>query len=216
MISDLFHALNQPLTTLRCSLELALHQPVRSAEQYREALNHALEHAEQVTRLVSGIRELVEIDDRGAESEVLELDSYLQQTVMDLLPVAEAGRVRMSLRRSSSCYVLFEGQRLRRALFHFLEYALGSCNSGSVVNIEADEQDGEAVIALRASLNTALTAVQPLDGRDREFEKRELARRLGLAIARAIFEGAGGRFQAETSTETLFLEIRLRMASLPA
>jgi len=84
-----------------------------------------------------------------------------------------------------------------------------------VVNIEADEQNGEAVIALRVSLNTALGAVQPLDGRDREFEKRELARRLGLAMARGIFESAGGRLHAETSTETLFLELRLPMASLP-
>ncbi len=215
LISDLFHALNQPLTTLRCSLELTLHQPVRAAEQYREALNHALDHAEQVVRLVSGIRELVEVDEPGAESEVLELDSYLQHAVMDLLPVAEAAGVRISLRRSSSCYVLFERQRLRRALFHLLECVLGSCNSGSVVNIEADEQNGEAVIALRVSLNTALGAVQPLDGRDREFEKRELARRLGLAMARGIFESAGGRLHAETSTETLFLELRLPMASLP-
>src|SRR5205814_2262620 len=102
LISDLFHALNQPLTTLRCSLELTLHQPVRAAEQYREALNHALDHAEQVVRLVSGIRELVEVDEPGAESEVLELDSYLQHAVMDLLPVAEAAGVRISLRRSSS------------------------------------------------------------------------------------------------------------------
>jgi len=188
---------------------------VRAAEQYREVLNHALDHAEQVVRLVSGIRELVEVDEPGAESEVLELDSYLQHAVMDLLPVAEAAGVRISLRRSSSCYVLFERQRLRRALFHLLECVLGSCNSGSVVNIEADEQNGEAVIALRVSLNTALGAVQPLDGRDREFEKRELARRLGLAMARGIFESAGGRLHAETSTEIPFLELRLPMASLP-
>ncbi len=79
LISDLFHALNQPLTTLRCSLELTLHQPVRAAEQYREALNHALDHAEQVVRLVSGIRELVEVDESAADSEVLELNSYLQR-----------------------------------------------------------------------------------------------------------------------------------------
>ncbi|HEV2728736.1 MAG TPA: hypothetical protein VGV15_01780 [Terriglobales bacterium] len=216
LISDLFHALNQPLTTLRCSLELTLHQPAREAEQYREALNHALEHAEQIARLASGIHELVEVDQSGAESEVLQLDSYLQHTVMDLLPVAEAAGVRVSLRRSSCCYVLFERQRLRSALFHLLEYVLGSSSSGSVVNIEALEQDGDAVIALGSSSNTALSAVQSLDGGDREFRERELARRLRLALARGIFESAGGRFHAETNAETFFLEVRLPMASLPA
>ncbi len=60
-IADRFHALNQPLTTLCCSLELALSQP-RTAEQYRDNLRDALTYAEQVAGLARGLREMLEAE----------------------------------------------------------------------------------------------------------------------------------------------------------
>ena len=115
LISDLFHALNQPLTTLRCSLELALQQP-RTAKQYRDGLSVALKHAEQIAWLATGIRELLEADDADDDRQVLALEVCLQEAVVDLLPVAETAGVRLSFRRGSPCRVFFEPRRLAKLL----------------------------------------------------------------------------------------------------
>src|SRR6266705_830270 len=82
LIFDLFHALNQPLTTLRCSLELTLHQP-RTAKQYRDSLAGALRHTEQITWLTTDLRELLEADDASDDRKVLALEVCLRKAVVD-------------------------------------------------------------------------------------------------------------------------------------
>ena len=58
-LANLFHALSQPLTILRCCLDLSLQKP-RSAKRYRQDLRVALQQLESATRLVVRIRELVD------------------------------------------------------------------------------------------------------------------------------------------------------------
>jgi signal transduction histidine kinase len=47
LISELFHALNQPLTTLQISLEPSLQRP-RSEEEYQQTLRRALHQAQEI------------------------------------------------------------------------------------------------------------------------------------------------------------------------
>ncbi|MBZ5572587.1 MAG: hypothetical protein LAO09_12005 [Acidobacteriia bacterium] len=58
-LADLFHALSQPLTTLRCCLDVSLQKP-RSAQRYQRDLQAVLQQVELVTRLVICIRDLVD------------------------------------------------------------------------------------------------------------------------------------------------------------
>jgi hypothetical protein len=88
LVSDRFHELRQPLTTLCCWLELALETP--TAEQYGEIVSQALCQGDKVSSLASAIRELFDagqVDDSG---EVLELRTTVADGVGDLLPVAES------------------------------------------------------------------------------------------------------------------------------
>ena len=57
LISDLFHQLSQPVTSLCCSLELALLQTL-TVEQYGEVVSRTLNEAQKVSWLVTAIREL--------------------------------------------------------------------------------------------------------------------------------------------------------------
>ena len=91
LVSDLFHQLSQPLTTLCCSLELALLQ-TPTAEQYSEIVSQALSQAEKVSALATAIRELFDASLAGQCGEVLDLRRAVEETVGDLLPVAEIGR----------------------------------------------------------------------------------------------------------------------------
>ena len=60
-LQHLLHALNQPLTGLHCSLELAL-AGQRTSEQYVRTLSEGLELAGRMTILVAAIRELVDTE----------------------------------------------------------------------------------------------------------------------------------------------------------
>jgi hypothetical protein len=59
LVSELFHALNQPLTTLQCSLELAMMKPT-SIVSGRGQLEAALQEVEQITAMTGKLRETIE------------------------------------------------------------------------------------------------------------------------------------------------------------
>src|SRR5215467_14597368 len=87
LVSELFHALSQPITALRCSLELALYT---QSYPSKENLQTALAHAEKIAQLASGIRELVQADDPGDERVALLLKDCLRGVVVDMEAMAEA------------------------------------------------------------------------------------------------------------------------------
>ena len=186
--SDLFHALSQPLTALCCSLELALQQTL-TAEEYRESVSRALMQAERVSWLTMGIRELFEAGQAGEDCEVLPLQVAVASAIDDVLPVAETAGVRICWVRGPACPVWFEAQRLRSALFHLLGFAVGCGGRGSVVRIELGECGEQSRLTLTVSESPEDDQALGLISAD-DDPHRKLAQRLGLGIARAIFEAA--------------------------
>lgn len=200
LVSDLFHQLSQPLTTLCCSLELALLQ-TPSAEQYSEVVGHALGQAEKVSALATGIRELIEAGQAGYGGEVLELRRAVEDAVADLLPVAESAGVQVACTPGPACRLWFDAPRLRQGLFHLMGFVIGS--GGSHVLIELAELGAEAALKLTVS------RVGVPDGLPSANSDQELLRRLGLGIARAIFEAAGGTLTVESGVEGLSVQVRI-------
>ncbi len=199
LVSDLFHQLSQPLTTLCCSLELALLQ-TPSAEQYSEVVGHALGQAEKVSALATAIRELIEAGQAGYGGELLELRRAVEDAGY-LLPVAESAGVQVACTPGPACRVRFDAPRLRQGLFHLMGYVIGS--GGSRVQIELAERGAEAVLKLTVS------RVGMPDGLPSANSDQELSRRLGLGIARAIFEAAGGTLIVERGVEGLSVQVRI-------
>jgi hypothetical protein len=210
--SDLFHALSQPLTALCCSLELALQQPL-TIEQYRENADRALMQAERASWLASGLRELFEAGQLGEDCEVLPLQAAVESTIDEVALVAEARDVRILWMPGSECLVWFEAQRLRSGLFHLLGFMVGCGRQGSVVRIDLAESGKHVVLALAVSEagpehDQAVNLISAEDD-----SRQKLAQRLGLGIARAIFEAAGGSFRAERTVDWMTLEIRIPHAT---
>jgi signal transduction histidine kinase len=199
LVSDLFHQLSQPLTTMCCALELALLQPP-SLEQYGEIVSQALGQAEKASALATAIRELIEASQPSEGGAVLELGRAVDDAVADLLPVAESAGVQVCFVSGPACPVWFDAPRLRQGLFHLIGFAIGSGGAGAAVRIELAEREAETMLALTVS---GPCAVDDLSG-DSDLE---LLRRLGLGMARAIFEAPGGSFEVERSPASLGVEV---------
>jgi signal transduction histidine kinase len=77
ILADLMHSLCQPLTTLRCSLELSLDQeaqfpakqPTKAfMERQREGISVALQQTDEVIRLIQLMRDYLDADQRVAQT----------------------------------------------------------------------------------------------------------------------------------------------------
>jgi hypothetical protein len=65
VLGEMFHSLSQPLTSLRCSLELSLQLPAglsieKVAEHHQQSVALALQQTERVIALVESIREYLD------------------------------------------------------------------------------------------------------------------------------------------------------------
>ena len=210
LIADLFHALNQPITALQCSLELGLRLP-HSEERYRDTLQVALQHVERIAQQLSGIRGLMQAEDPGDHPQVLSLTTFLRELVSDLEPVAESLGVELFLQGTSPCHVQFEPHRLQQALFYLLEFALWSSPTGKELKLDLSEQRNAAVL----TLSGAHFAPAEADGANPGPERgsRELSQRLALAIVGRTMEAAGGTLRVERTAAALHIELRLPLES---
>ena len=208
LVSELFHALSQPITALRCSLELALHD--RAAAPSKENLQTALAHAEKIAQLAIGIRELVQADDPGDERTEIVLEDYLREAMLDMQPVAEAAQVKIQLKGKLRGRVISEPRRLRQALFYWLEFALASAAMGSILDLEISQQESRGIGTLSILRKDSGGLVSGAS--EVETKSQKLGLRLGLAIAGRIFEAAGGGLQVQEDEHHLRLRFYLPLA----
>jgi signal transduction histidine kinase len=203
-LEQLLHGLNQPLTGLQCSMEVAL-ASVRTPEQYVQGLREGLELTERMRALVGAIREVVEAGEEAEEKqeterqETIELQSLLREAADGLGPVAEEKSVRITLESAAPhpypLSVRGERRRLGAVAFRFLESVLSLAARGSAVRVETGGEAGEAWIRIRWHA-----------GRPRaEFSRPEL----GLLVAQAGWERVGAEWVRERMENRETVTVRL-------
>jgi hypothetical protein len=184
-LAHLLHALNQPLTGLQCSLELALVSP-RPAEQYMRTLREGLELTARMRILVEAVRELADLEPSGMEraeaGELVQLDALLHEAASDLIPVAESRRVHLRIEIEHSLPVRTNRRNTAKLLFRFLDSALSLTRDGSEFRIATLIERGQA--GFTASWSSGqLPEHSP-------FSRPEL----GLLIAQAGWEQSGAKW----------------------
>jgi signal transduction histidine kinase len=203
-LAHLLHALNQPLTGLQCSLELAVAGP-RSAEQYLRTLRESLELTQRMRILVEAIRELAEPQKEDAKpSDTFLLDALLRETANDLRPVAETRKVDMRIASEVPLLVRSSRRHLATLLFRFLESSLSLSHDGSEFRVAAERERDQAV------LRVLWRAAPPSE--HSPFSRAEL----GLVIAQAEWERAGAVWTHTQTGDTRTCTIRLPLAASPA
>ncbi len=216
-LAHLLHALNQPLTGLQCSLELAVAGP-RPVEHYVRTLRESLELTGRMRILVEAIREVADAQLSDPEElEPLRLDHLLHNAAADLLPVAEAKKVRLLFANhvfgnhlpgslvlenllsanQAALPVRADRRSLATLLFRFLESALSLALAGSELRIAATTDRGQAVLAV---------SWRPGSPPEHSpFSRPEL----GLLIARAGWERGGAEWTHTRAESTETCTVRL-------
>ncbi len=213
-MEQLLHALNQPLTGLQCSMEVAL-AGVRTPEQYVQGLREGLELMERMRALVEALREVVDGEKEKHEErdmKTIDLKTLLREVVDDLEPVAEAKGVRIEPDWATAFSLALDAgrRRLGTVVFRFVESALGLADAGSALQIEAggainthndstNEDKDEAWIRLRWRAESLRPA----------FSRPEL----GLMVAQAGWEHVGAHWERTRIEDREMVTVRWPLVS---
>jgi signal transduction histidine kinase len=196
-MAQLLHALNQPLTGLQCSMEVALARPC-TPEQYVQGLRQGLELTDRMRALVEAIREVSDVEEeKTQEPETAELKTVLREILADLAPVAEVQKVHIMLDdfAASSLAVKAGRRRLATVVFRLLESALSLAAQGSTLRIETGVTSAGGWIRIRWHAGPPTP----------EFSRPEL----GLLVAQAGWELAGAEWERQRTENLETVTVRL-------
>ncbi len=199
-LAYLVHAINQPLTGLQCSLELAAAAPRRS-DQYVRTLHEGLTLTARMRVLVEAIRELAESGDAVAgPPQPFELNLLVRDAVDDLVPVAREKQIAIVLSTGESIPVEADRRCLAALMFRLLDSALSLAAAESELRISA-QAAGE-----RARLRVSWVAGHVPE--HSPFSRPEL----GLLVARAGWERAAAEWTsfASDGIETCVIDLPSR------
>ena len=122
LVSDLFHAISQPLTALECGLEVSLRRD-RTAAQLRARVETALVAAKLLHQRLLEARVLQDAGEPGDTSVPMELESLLLQLQEDFLPIAESAKVSLAV-QCETVMVRGNEARFRNGFFYLFEFLL--------------------------------------------------------------------------------------------
>jgi signal transduction histidine kinase len=202
-MAQLLHALNQPLTGLQCSMEVALACP-RTREQYVRGLHDGLKLTERMRALVAAIREVADTEEEQTEEAqrtepgTTDLRILLREAVEDLRPVGEAKNISIAMDLSSAAAVIKARRSdLSGAMFRLLDATLALANSGTALRIESGSGSSEGWFRIQWQT-------------PREEEPPVLSQpELGLLIAQAQLERSGAEWLREATEDGERLTVRI-------
>ena len=185
-VSEIFHALSQPLTALECGLELSLRED-GSVAQFRARVESALASAELLHQRLLEARALQDAGDAGDTSLPVAMDTLLSQLREDLLPAADSAEVTLDV-TCEPAMVRGNVTRIRNGFFRLFEFLLRTCPCHHMVRI-VGRCEVPILLDLRFSIEGLITSesgalAQTMSQND-----------LGLRIAQRTIEAAGGELK---------------------
>jgi signal transduction histidine kinase len=185
VLGELLHSLSQPLTSLRCSLELSIEEV---AEQQQESVAVALQQTEKVIGMIQLMREYLDAEQPGPEAYPAALAPAIRSVTEELSSIAAVRGIQLRLVGTCAAALPVPESRLRLALQYLMAtmidaqpvggkvmLLLGEGPAGTVLRVEGERRIRE----LRAKRDMAeATSVSTL-------------RRVRLAIASRVLETAG-------------------------
>ena len=199
-LAQLLHALNQPLTGLQCSMEVALAVP-RTPEQYMSGLREGLVLTERMRALVEAIREVVDVAEEVDElelgdEETADLQGAVEHVAKELALVAEAKNIRLATDFVGSLRVRARSPQLGVAVMQLMDSALTLAARGSVLQIASGPGTRAGELEFRVQWR--------MEGARWAFSRPEL----GLLIAQVRME-RWGAWERESTDSKETVTVRL-------
>jgi signal transduction histidine kinase len=186
ILGELLHSLSQPLTTLQCSLELSIEQV---AEQQQSSVASALQQTEKVIGMIQLMREYLDAEQCGRETNPVALDPSLRGIVEELASVAAVRDIQLCLAGKCTAALAVPEARLRLALQYLIAALIEAQPVGGRVMLLLGE--GAAGTVLRAEGSCRLRAFGGRGANPGQETSTSTLRRVRQAIAVRVLEGAG-------------------------
>ena len=200
-LAHLLHALNQPLTGLQCSLELAVAGP-RPTDQYIRTLREGLDLVSRMRLLVEAIREVAVTQPSSREEPVFfRLETLLFDAAAELQAVAAARNVRIRVTADSALQVWADRARIATLFFRLLDSALNLSSEHTVLQVTAIAEHDRACLSFSWSRGAA-PEYSPFSRPD-----------LGLLVAQTTWEQAGGSWDEIHTDAARTCVLRLCLAT---
>lgn len=194
VLDELLHSLSQPLTTLRCSLELSIEEV---AEQQQESVAMALQQTDKVIGMIQLMREYLDAEQSGSEACSAGLAPVIRGVIEELSSIAAVRGIRLRLVGTCGATMPVPELRLRLALQYLIATMMEAQPAGGTVTLLLGE--GPVGAVLRVEGERGLCEMEP--GATSPQLKRDVAgatsaslstlRRVRLAIASRVLETAG-------------------------
>lgn len=203
-MADASHELRTPTAIVRTEAEVTLSRPHRDEAEYRASVEIMQDASRRMARIVEDLFLLARAD--AGHLVVHRSPLYLEEVVDDatrgIRPLAEARGVRLELPHLEEARVLGDADLLGRVLLNLLDNALKHAHAGGTVTVVMDSSAREvSVTVVDDGPGIPAEAIGRVferffradESRSRHEGGRTSGAGLGLAIARRIAEGHGGR-----------------------
>ena len=205
LMEDLFHALSQPLTSLRCQLELGLGGS-RSAEEYRDYLTRALEQVERTAGLMVQLRDVSEAMEADVGNEPRVFDETFAAVVEEITALANIKDVRMNAEPVPLLTMSSHRERLSQALFHALKFAVESAAPATEMTLRTAISGSGLIFTVVSKVASAGSTAEAED------EERNAPATFDLRLAEYIVEAMGGTLEREQVPDKHILRLKLPAA----
>ncbi len=201
--ADASHELRTPLAVVRSQADLALLRP-RTAEEYREALEHCRRAAVRMSAIVEGLLVLARADAGRLEQRrgPVALDRVVADAVGLIEPLARDRGVTIET-ELVPCVVHGDAEALARIAGTLLDNAVRYNRPGGRAHVAVRQDNGEVVLSV-ADTGVGIPAEARPHVFDRFYRVDPARSRasggtgLGLAICKSMAEAHGGRVEVES------------------
>ncbi len=200
--ADVTHELKNPLASLRSAVDSL--ERVEDPGLRRQLIDVVRSDVGRLDRLIVEIAEISRLDAElsRARFEPVDLGLLIEAMVemWESRPGARGVRIAFAHPSAGSIVVTGDESRLQRLIDNVVDNAISFSPDGGLIEIVAAEADGEIVVSVEdEGPGVAPEAREAIFNRFHSIRGEEDFGRhsgLGLAIARAIAEGHGGRIEA--------------------
>ena len=208
--ADASHELRTPLTVIRGNLELVLREKSAlgahpQTPETQETVAQTLEEAERLSKTVSQLMELTQLDsgEIQLEHETFDLTELVATTADQMKLLAEDKQIQLETQLSPQVKIQGDRYRLKQVLLNLIDNAIKYCPAGTRIQIRLAPGDAGCVVEVKDNgPGIPRGEIQRLFNRFHRIDKarsREIGGSgLGLSICKSICEAHGGGIAAES------------------